>query len=117
MSKFIDHETILVGTLFPICRKKKLKPSLKTNIEREMMVETTTATTSRRDSGELPFAIHPVADLVVNVTLPTEVQAEIDSLHQLSVVVHVIGGLPSCGELCHLMQTRFQEEVHQIVDV
>ena len=43
-------------------------------IEQEDMVETTAATTPRRDSGELPFDIHPVADLVVNITLPVEVQ-------------------------------------------
>ena len=85
------------------------------------MVETTTAMTPRRDSGELPFAIHPVADLVVNVTLLAEVQqeveAEINRLRQLSVVVHVIGGQPSHGELHHLMQARFQEELHRIVDI
>ena len=77
------------------------------------MVETTVATTPRRDSGELPFAIHPVADLIVDVTLPVEVQqeveAEIDRLRQQSVVIHVIGGRPSRGELRHLMQARFQE--------
>ena len=49
-----------------------------------MMAETIAVTTSRRDSGDLPFIIHPVADLVVNVTVPTKVQAEIDRLRQLS---------------------------------
>ena len=85
------------------------------------MAETTVATTPRRDSGELPFAIHPVADLIVDVTLPVDVQqeveAEIDRLRQQSVVIHVIGGRPSRGELRHLMQARFQEELHQIVDI
>ena len=90
-------------------------------IEQEDMVETTAATTPRRDSGELPFDIHLVADLVVNITLPAEVQqevdAEIDRLHQLSLVVHVIGGCPSRRELRHMMQERFQDELHRIVDI
>ena len=59
------------------------------------MVEATVAMTSRRDSNELPFVINLVANLVVNVTMPTEVQAEVDRLCQLSMVVHVIGGHPS----------------------
>ena len=73
----------------------------------ETMVETTAATTPRRYSGELPFDIHQVADLVVNITLLAEVQqeveAKIDRLRQLSLVVHVIGGRPSRGELRHMM--------------
>ena len=73
------------------------------------MVETIVATTSRRDSSELPFVIHPIADLVVDVTVPIEVQlqevqAEKNHLRQFSVVVHVIGGRPSRGELRHLLQ-------------
>ena len=80
----------------------------------ETMAETIVTTMSRRDSGELPFDIHPVAVLVVNITLPTEVQqeveAEIDHLHQLSLVVHVISGLSSHGELCHLMRACFQDQ-------
>ena len=35
------------------------------------MPETTEAMTSRSDSSELPFAIHPIADLVVDVVVPT----------------------------------------------
>ena len=61
------------------------------------MVEATVAMTSRRDSNELPFVINLVANLVVNVTMPTEVQAEVDRLCQLSMVVHEIGGHPSNG--------------------
>ena len=59
------------------------------------MDETTVATMPRRDSSEIPFDIHLVADLVINITLPVEVQQEmeagIDRMHQLSLVVHVIG--------------------------
>ena len=73
-------------------------------------------TRPRRDSAELPFAIHPVSDLVIDKTLPAEVQqeveAETDRLHQLSVVVHVIGDRPNCGELHRSMQARFKEELH-----
>ena len=78
-----------------------------------------TTTTSRRDSGELPFVMHPVTDLVINVIVLTEVQqeADIDRLRQLSVVVHVIDGRPSCGELRHLLQARFQEDLSRIVDI
>ena len=79
--------------------------------------QTMAATTSRRDSRELSFVIHPVADLVVNVIVPIEVQAKIDRLRQLSVVVHVIGGRPSRGELRHLLQARFQEDLPRIVDI
>ena len=85
------------------------------------MPETTEATTSRRDSNELPFVIHPIVDLVVDVVVLTdvqqEVQAEITRLHQVSVVVHVINGRPGCGELRHLLQARFQEELSRVVDI
>ena len=67
------------------------------------MVEVMAATISRRDSGELPFVIHHVADLVVNVTLPMEVQVEMDRLRQLPLVVHMIRGCPSRGDLHHLL--------------
>ena len=67
------------------------------------MVETTTTTTLRRDSGELTFIIHRVIDLFINITVPIEVQAEINRLCQLSVLVHVIGDRPSLEELCHLL--------------
>ena len=85
------------------------------------MPETTKATTSRRDSNELPFVIHPIADLVVDVAVSIkvqqEVQAEITRLRQVSVVVHVIGVLPSRGELRHLLQARFQEDLSRVVDI
>ena len=64
-----------------------------------------TTTTSRRDSGELPFVMHPVTDLVINVIVLTEVQqeADIDRLRQLPLVVHMIRGCPSRGDLHHLL--------------
>ena len=40
----------------------------------ETMAEKTTTMTSIRDSSELPFIIHPIAYLVVNVTSPMEVE-------------------------------------------
>ena len=80
------------------------------------MPETTEATTSRRDSNELPFVIHPIANLVVDVAVSTEVQqevqAEITRLRQVLVVEHVI-----VGELRHLLQARFQEELSRVVDI
>ena len=73
----------------------------------ETMPETTEVMTSRRDSNELPFVIHPIADLVVDVAVPKEVQqevqAEITHMRQMSAVVHIIGGRPSRGELPHLL--------------
>ena len=85
------------------------------------MPKTTEATTSRTDSSEHPFIIHPIADLVVDVAVPSEVQqevhAEITRLRQVSVVVHVICGRPSRGELRHLLQARFQEELSNIMDI
>ena len=91
------------------------------NAETETVPETTEATTPRRDSSELPFVIQPIADLVVDVVVPLEVQqevqAEITRLRQVSVVVHVIGGRPSRGELRHLLQARFQEELSKVVDI
>ena len=85
------------------------------------MLETIEATTSRRDSSELPFVIQPIADLVVDVAVPKEVQqevqAEITHMRQMSVVVHIIGGCPSRGELRHLLQAQFQEELSRVVDI
>ena len=85
------------------------------------MPETIEATTSRRDPSELPFVIQPIADLVVDVAVSTEVQqevqAEITHMRQMSAVVHIIGDRPSRGELRHLLQAQFQEELSRVVDI
>ena len=82
-----------------------------------MKTEMPVAMTPRRYSGELPFIIYPVVDLVVNITLPMRVQAEIDRLCQLLLVIHAIKGYPSHGDLRHLMHARFQEDLPQMVDI
>ena len=79
------------------------------------------ATTSRRGSRESSSDICPVADLTIDFTpsydVEQRVQAEIDRLQQLSIVVHVVGGRPNRSDIRLLLQARLQADLERIIDI
>ena len=80
------------------------------------------ATTPKRGSRESSSEICPIADLTIDFSpsydVEQRVQAEIDRLQQLSIVVHVVGGCPSRSDIHHLLQVQLQcADLERILDL
>ena len=74
-------------------------------------------TTPRGRSRESSSNICPVSDLTIDFApsydVEQRVQAEIDRLQQLSVVVHVVGIRPSRCDIRHLLQARLHADLEK----
>ena len=78
-------------------------------------------TTPRRGARESSVNICPIADLTIDFSpsydVEQRVQAEIDRLQQLSIVVHVVGGHPNRSDIFHLLQAQLHVDLERIIDI